>query len=130
AVLAARHLHWELDCYRHTADIACASELVVRMGLHTGPVILAEGREAWRMSPMVIGDTAILAASYEDIAAPGTILCSAATARFVQDMGHVEAIGSLWKGDHAIPHMLYRIHTEVALMPPVVYVGNMSGVQA
>lgn len=130
AVLAARHLHWELDRYRHTADVAFASELVARMGLHTGPVILGEERETWRISPVVIGDTAILAASYEDIAAPGAILCSAATARFVQDMGHVEAIGSLWEGGQAIPVMLYRIHTDVAMMPPVAYVGSASGVQA
>ncbi len=128
AVLAARHLHWELGCYRHTSDIAFASELVVRMGLHTGPVILEEGTETWRLSPMVLGDTAILAASYEDIAEPGTILCSAATARCVQDMGHVEAMGSLWEGDRAIPLMLYRIHTDVAMMPAVAYVGSASSV--
>jgi class 3 adenylate cyclase len=127
AVLAARHLHWELDRYRHTSDVAFASELVIRMGLHTGPVILEEGRETWRLSPVVIGDTAILAASYEDIAEPGTILCSAATAHFVQDMGHVEVIGSLWERDHASPLMLYRIHTDASVTPPVAYVGSASG---
>ena len=79
---------------------------------------------------MVIGDTAILAASYKDIAEPGTILCSAATARFVQDMGHVEAIGSLWEGDHVILLMLYRIHTDASLMSPIAYVGSASGVHA
>lgn len=130
AVLAARDLHWELDHYRHTSAVAFASELLVRMGLHTGPVILGEERETWRISPVVIGDTAILAASYEDIAQPGTILCSAATARFVQDMGHVEAIGSLWEGGQAVPLILYRIHTEASMMPPIAHVGSASGVQA
>src|SRR5262249_14512829 len=64
AVLAARHLHGELDQYRHTSDVAFASELVVRMGLHTGPVLLEERMETWRIAPAVLGDTAILAASY------------------------------------------------------------------
>ena len=128
AVLAARHLHGELDQYRHTSDVAFASELVVRMGLHTGPVLLEEGMETWRIAPAVLGDTAILAASYEDMAAPGAILCSAATAHFVQDMGHVEAIGSLWEGEQAIPGMLYRIHTEASMVPAVAYVESSSGV--
>lgn len=130
AVLAARDLHGELDRYRHTSAVAFASELIVSMGLHTGPVILGEERETWRIAPVVIGDTAILAASYEDIAQPGTILCSATTARFVQDMGHVEAIGSLWEGGQSVPLMLYRIHTEASTMPPVAYVSSASGVQA
>lgn len=130
AVLAARDLHWELDRYRHTSAVAFASELVVSMGLHTGPVILGEERETWRVAPVVIGDTAILAASYEDMAQPGTILCSATTARCVQDMGHVEAIGSLWEGGQSVPRMLYRIHTEASMMPSVAYVGSVSGVQA
>ncbi len=129
-MLAARHLHWELDRYRHTADVAFASEWLVRMGLHTGPVILEDGRETWQIALIVLGDTAILAASYEDIAAPGTILCSAATAHFVQDMGHVEAIGSLGEGGQTIPVMLYRIHTDVSLMPAVAYAGSASGVHA
>lgn len=130
AVLAALDVHWELDRYRHTAEVPFASELVVRMGLHTGPVLLGEGRAAWRLPPVVIGDTAILAAAYEEIADPGTILCSATTARFVQDMGHVEAVGPIWEGERSIPLMLYRIHTDASLSPSVAYVGSRSGVNA
>jgi DNA-binding winged helix-turn-helix (wHTH) protein/class 3 adenylate cyclase len=131
AVLAALDLHWELDRYRNTSNTACASELVVRMSLHTGPVIVGGKQDLWRIPPVVIGDTAILATSYETMAEPGAILCSAATARFVQDMGHIEAIGPMWEVGQSMPHMLYRVQTEVSVTPPpVAYVGSGSGANA
>jgi DNA-binding winged helix-turn-helix (wHTH) protein/class 3 adenylate cyclase len=130
AVRAALDLHGELDRYRHTAEAAFASELVVRMGLHTGPVILGGGQETRLAPPVVIGGTAILAASYEDVAEPGAILCSAATARFVQDMGHVEAVGSMLEEGQSIPVILYRIHTDAPLLHSVAYLESASGVHA
>src|SRR2546425_12267556 len=40
--------------------------------------------------PVVIGDTAVLAAAVEQTAEPGTIMCSDATACYAQEVGVIE----------------------------------------
>jgi class 3 adenylate cyclase len=81
----------------------------MRLGLHTGPVIVSGVGDTLRSPPVVIGDTAVLAAAVEQTAEPGTIMCSDATACYAQEVGDIEAVRPLWVEGRSTPFMLYRI---------------------
>ena len=71
--------------------------LALRMGLHIGLVVVGglqhEGDA--ESAATVVGDVVSVATALEERAAPGTILCSDATARLIQGMVRLEAIGPL-----------------------------------
>ena len=109
AVLAALQLHQALDAPRATRWTSPPPRLDIRLGLHTGPVLVSRVGTTRSSPPIVIGDTAVLAAAVAQTAEPGTILCSAATACYAQEVGVLEAVRPLWVEGCASPCMLYRI---------------------
>ncbi len=67
--------------------------LALRMGLHTGLVVVGgmrNGDDA-ETAATVVGDVVSVATALQEQAAPGTILCSDATARLVQGTVRLEA---------------------------------------
>jgi hypothetical protein len=58
--------------------------LAVRVGIHTGLVVVGEMGSGGRHEHLALGDTPNLAARLQDLAAPDTVVISAATARLVQ----------------------------------------------
>jgi len=109
AVLAALDFHQALHGSCATLWTSPAPGLDMRLGLHTGPVIVSGVGDTLRSPPVVIGDTAVLAAAVEQTAEPGTIMCSAATACYAQEVGDIEAVRPLWVEGRSTPFMLYRI---------------------
>ncbi len=78
------------------------THLAVRIGLHTGPVVIADGGE-------VFGETANVAARVQGTAAPDTVVITAATQRLVAGLFVVEDRGpQLLKGVRE-PVTLYRV---------------------
>src|SRR5262245_24114125 len=76
--------------------------LAVRIGLHTGPVVIADGGE-------VFGETANVAARVQTAAEPDTVVITAATQRLVAGMFVVEDRGAqILKGVRE-PVTLYRV---------------------
>jgi predicted ATPase len=69
-----------------------AEALTVRLGLHTGAVVVGGIGDDSELAATLVGDTALLAAAFQDMAAPGTILCSEAVARLAQDIVRCEAV--------------------------------------
>ena len=66
------------------------------MGLHTGLVVVGgmrNGDDA-ETAATVVGDVVSVATALEEQAAPGTILCSDATARLIQGTVRLEAMGT------------------------------------
>ena len=61
----------------------------VRIGIHTGPVVVGTVGADLKMEFKAVGDTVNLAARLESMAEPGTILISEATGRLVE--GYVES---------------------------------------
>ena len=84
AVLAAIGIRQAL-CER--PDLGGAPAIEVRMGVHTGPVVVGRIGDNLRMDYTAVGDTTNLAARLQQHAEPGTICISQATARQVE--GHV-----------------------------------------
>src|SRR5207247_5941939 len=78
------------------------TRLAVRIGLHTGPVVIADGGE-------VFGETANVAARVQSAAEPDTVVITAATQRLVAEMFVVEDRGpQVLKGVRE-PVTLYRV---------------------
>jgi class 3 adenylate cyclase/predicted ATPase len=58
--------------------------LAVRLGIHTGPVVVGEIGSGARRERLALGDTPNLAARLQSLAAPDTVMLSDTTARLVQ----------------------------------------------
>jgi class 3 adenylate cyclase len=93
AVLAALELQRQLreasvDRKPQSSDVP-----VVRLGLHTGVVAVGGLEDDPTTAGAVVGDTVTGTIALQEHAAPETILCSEATARLVQEVGGVAAVG-------------------------------------
>ncbi len=86
------------------AQLAASSgtHLAVRIGMHTGPVVIAAGGE-------VFGETPNVAARVQGAAAPDTVVISAATQRLVAGMFVVEDRGPQELKGVREPVTLYRV---------------------
>jgi class 3 adenylate cyclase len=109
AILAAFNLQQVLHDSQAILWTAPTPDLDIRLGLHTGPVLVSGVGDTLRSPPVVIGDTAVLAAAVEQTAEPGTIMCSDATACYAQEVGAIEVVRPLWVEGRSTPFMLYRI---------------------
>src|SRR5215470_6473882 len=78
------------------------TRLAVRIGLHTGPVVIADGGE-------VFGETANVAARVQGAAEPDTVMLTAATQRLVSGMFVVEDRGPQELKGVREPMTLYRV---------------------
>ena len=59
-------------------------QLAVRLGIHTGLVVVGEIGSGTRQEQLALGDTPNVAARLQGLAAPNTVLLSMATARLIQ----------------------------------------------
>jgi class 3 adenylate cyclase/predicted ATPase len=77
----------EEDSASLTANSLTAKRLSIRVGMHTGPVVIADGGE-------VFGETANIAARVQSAADPDTVVITAATQRLVTGLFVVEERGA------------------------------------
>src|SRR4029453_15203946 len=68
--------------------------LAVRLGLHTGPVVVGAMGGGGRHEHLALGETPNIAARLEALAAPDTVVISAITAQLVQRAFVLEALGT------------------------------------
>ena len=68
-------------------------QLAVRIGLHTGPVVVGEMGGGGRHEHLATGDTVNIAARLEGLAAPNTVVISGVTARLVRQAFALEDLG-------------------------------------
>ncbi|MGH8070650.1 MAG: AAA family ATPase [Candidatus Entotheonellia bacterium] len=80
-------------------------QLAVRIGIHTGLVVVGE-MGGGRQEQLALGDTPNMAARLQALAAPDTIVISAATHRLIQGFFHCRDLG---------PHTLKGIPTPVSV---------------
>jgi class 3 adenylate cyclase/DNA-binding winged helix-turn-helix (wHTH) protein len=109
AVLAAFGIRQRL-CERHaTLGTLHGEELAVRMGLHTGLMVVGRIEDDRQQSSTVVGETTNLAARLQYLAEPGTVLVSQATLRFVQGDVHCEASGPIQVTGQTDPITVYKV---------------------
>jgi len=92
-------------------------QLAVRMGIHTGLVVVGAMGGGGRQEQLALGDTPNMAARLQALAAPDTIVISAATYRLIQGFFNCRDLG---------PHTLKGLSTPV----PVYRVLEESGAQS
>jgi class 3 adenylate cyclase/tetratricopeptide (TPR) repeat protein len=94
---------------RQTDLPGAAGSLAVRIGMHTGPVVVGRIGDNLRMDYTAVGDTTNLAARLQQLAAPGTVLVSAATCRLMEPYADCEMLGKRTVKGRAEPVTVYRL---------------------
>src|SRR4029450_12793278 len=80
---------------RYAEEVRRTQGLLVQMrvGLHRGEAVVRASGNALRMDYPAVGQTTHLAARMEQLAAPGSILLTAATLRLVEGLVRMQALG-------------------------------------
>jgi class 3 adenylate cyclase/predicted ATPase len=84
-------------------------QLTVRLGIHTGPVVVGEMGGSGRQEHLATGETVNIAARLEGLAQPNTVVISAATARLTQHAFELEDLGTQRLKGVAEPMPLFRV---------------------
>lgn len=89
------------------------SPLRIRIGVHTGPVVVGEIAAGEYSEPMaVVGETPTVAARLQEMAQPDTLVITAATHRLTQGFFHYEELGDRLLKGLSVPVRLYHVLTE------------------
>jgi len=87
----------------------CEVELQLRVGIHTGPVVIGEMGDTARPERLAVGATPNLAARVQSHAEPNTVLLSESTSALVHGYFECESIGPRRLRGFAEPVALYRV---------------------
>ena len=74
-------------------DRNVSENLAVRVGIHTGEVVVQAMGRGVRRDPIALGDVVNIAARAQSLAEPGTVAITGATLRMVEGMFGVESLG-------------------------------------
>src|SRR6516165_3987038 len=84
-------------------------QIAVRIGIHTGLVVVGDVGGGRRQEQLALGDTPNIAARLQGLAAPDTVVLSAATLRLVQGYFTSQELGAQTLRGVAAPVSVYRI---------------------
>ena len=84
-------------------------QLAVRIGIHTGPVVVGEMGGGGRHENLALGETPNIAARLEGLAQPNTVVISPATAQLIQRSFALKELGLHELKGVAEPMMLYTV---------------------
>jgi len=87
---------------------ALAGQSPVRIGIHTGPVVVQAMGSGEKRETLALGETTNLAARLEALAAPDTIVLSEATRRLVRGIFVLEELGAQRLKGFAEPVLAHR----------------------
>src|SRR5262249_34389556 len=125
AVLAALAIEKSLREQRAEPDPA-RSEIAVRMGLNTGPVVVGKIGDNLRMDYTAIGDTTNLAARLQQIAEAGAILTSHTTRLHSGPGILVEPLGPQGVKGRKEPVEVFKVVGQTPSQPPFRGLGDRS----
>jgi class 3 adenylate cyclase len=108
AVLAALALQKAIQDEQFVPGAGETVEVVTRMGLNTGQVVVGTIGDNLRMDYTAMGDTTNLAARMEQSAEPGTVYLSASTYRAVSDYIECEPLGTIQMKGKSAPVGVYK----------------------
>src|SRR4030095_12570535 len=97
--------------------------LAVRIGIHTGLVVVGDMGEGARHERLALGEAPNLAARLQGLAPPDTVLISASTARLVQGWFVCEALGNQTLKGFSEPMLVYRVLAESGVQSRLALVG-------
>ncbi len=112
AVLAALRIQSSLEALRRELRQTRGIDFRMRIGIHSGLVVVGKIGDDLRMDYTAVGDTTNVAARLEELAEPGTILISEATERLLSGFFDVEDRGELQIKGHTRPVRAYEVIAE------------------
>ena len=118
AVRAALAIRDALAAFNAT-PAAGGLDLQVRIGIHTGPVVVGTVGNDLKMDYTAVGDTTNLAARLQAAARPGAILISHATHRLVRDAFVADLAGPFAVKGKREPVVAYEVHGVSAATSPM-----------
>jgi len=83
--------------------------LAVRVGIHTGPVVVGEVGAGPRQEQLALGEVPNVASRIEGLAEPNTLIVSDATYRLIQGFFDIEALGEHDLRGVSQPIAIYRV---------------------
>jgi len=112
ACRAALSAQKALEAYAETVMREFGVEFKVRMGLHSGPVIVGSIGDDLRMDYTAVGDTTNLAARIQQVALPEQVWVSPETHHMIQNYFQDEFVLETSLKGKAEPQRLYRVLSE------------------
>lgn len=109
AVHAALQIQSAMATLNTRLDSERGLTLRVRVGIHTGPVVVGAVGNDLKMDYSAIGDTTNLAARLESLAQPGAVLVSEATYRLIRARFNVRPLGPLKVKGKREPIVAYEV---------------------
>jgi class 3 adenylate cyclase len=109
AVRAACEIQLALAEFNRALRARRGFELMSRIGINTGPVVVGTVGNDFKMDYTAIGDTTNLASRLQSLAAPGSILASESTHRLIRGFFRVHAAGPFAIRGRAEPVTAYEI---------------------
>src|SRR5262245_46668232 len=91
------------------AQLAADRRLAVRIGIHTGPVVVSQVGGGTRRETLALGETTNVAARLQGLAVPDTVVVSAATQALVPGIFVLEELGAQALKGVAEPMVCYRV---------------------
>ena len=86
-----------------------ADRVAIRLGVHTGVVVVGDVGEGVRQEPLALGETPHIAARLQSLAAPNTLVISAATYQLIEGYFTCEALGAQTLHGLTQPLAVYRV---------------------
>ena len=96
----------------HQAPLLQQQSVQVRIGIHTGPVVVGEIGGGAKREHLALGETPNIAARVQGVAEPDTVVISAATYRLVQGLFECEDLGPQTLKGISTPLSVYRVVRE------------------
>ena len=109
AVWAGLDIFSGITAYKEQLRVERGLDLDVRVGIHTGPVMVGQVGSDLRLEYTAMGDAVNVAARMEQTADPGTVQITAETHRLVEPLFDVEARGRIEVKGKAEPVVAYRV---------------------
>ena len=109
AVRAGLEMVEALQTLQPRLDAQYGIRLAIRVGIHTGVVVVGEMGGSGRQEQLALGDTPNIAARLQGLATPDTVVISAATSRLVEGFFTWQALGAQDLKGVSQPLMVYRV---------------------
>ena len=111
---AVRAVRSGLEIVAAVGQLKYTPPLQVRIGIHTGPVVVGEIGAGEHTERLALGETPNLAARVQGIAEPDTVVLSAMTHRLIAGLFECQDLGPQTLKGSSTPLSLYRVSGESA----------------
>src|SRR5262245_7396535 len=111
---AVRAVRSSLEIVTAVSQLQYTPPLHVRIGIHTGPVVVGEIGAGERTERLALGETPNIAARVQEKATPNSVVISPTTYRLISGLFECEGLGSQTLKGISTPLEVYRVLTESA----------------